>query len=250
MRTADGRREDALQSLLGGRRTSARGDHRAILAVARWLARRYEGRGEPLEDLCQAASLGLIKAVDRYAPGRGTTFAAYARPVILGEIRRHFRDTTWRVSMPRGLKDSAGRVVRAQRALQPPCGSAPGTEAIARHLGVDPAEVEQARCALHAYWPGSLDAMRVAPDGHRLALREVIGGHEPGYERAEMSVGIGRALRGLAPRDQRVLLLRLACDLSQDEIAGRVGVSQMQVSRILRHATAAVTAACGLAVSA
>jgi RNA polymerase sigma-B factor len=218
-----------------------------FLPFARRLARAYEGRGEPVDDLCQAASVGLIKAVDRYSPDRGDAFPAYARPVIVGEIRRHFRDTTWPVHVPRPMKERAGRVVRASKELPPTSGFREKTEALATFLGLAPGEVAEAQHAMEAYWPGSLDATYVLPDRHRLALHEVIGGPEPEYERAEVSVGIRRALRGLGPRDRKVLLMRLACDLTQAEIASRVGVSQMHVSRILRKAGAAVTASCGLA---
>jgi RNA polymerase sigma-B factor len=220
-----------------------------FLPLARRVAREYEGRGTPLEDLVQVASVGLIKAVDRCSPDRGDAFAAYARAMIRGEIRRHFRDASWSVHVPRGVKDRASRVSRADKTLRSTSGTQASTEAVAKHLDLEACEVAEARRALAAYWPASLDVTHVRQDGHGVALREVLGAHDPEYERVEMSIGIGRALRELRPRDQRVLLLRLACELTQDEIAGRIGVSQMHVSRILRSANSAVTAACGLAVS-
>ena len=235
----------------------AAGDARAretiilrFLPLARRLALLYEGRGEPIEDLCQAASVGLIRAVDRYSPDRGDAFAAYARPMILGAIRRHFRDTTWRLHVPRPMRERAGRVLRADRALRPTSGSSATPDAIASYLGIAREEVAEARRALEAYFPRSLDATHASGDGDQLELREVIGGPDPGYEHVEVSVGVGRALRGLGPRDQKALLLRLACEQTQDEIAGRIGVSQMHVSRSLRNAGAALTVSCGLAVSA
>jgi RNA polymerase sigma-B factor len=221
-----------------------------FLPLARRLARTYEGRGEPVEDLCQAATVGLIKAVDRYSPERGEPFAAYARPVIQGEIRRHFRDTTWRVHVARSVKERATRVMRANRELPPSSGAPPTTEEIARHLGLEAGEVAEAQRALEAARPGSLEATYVGQDGHNIAVQDVIGCPEPEYDRAELSVGLGRALRRLTPRDREVLLLRVGCELTQAEIAGRVGVSQMHVSRILRKASAAVTTACGLPVGA
>ena len=122
---------------------SLAGDSRAretlivrFLPLARRLAWQYNGRGEPMEDLVQAASVGLIKAVDRYSPDRGDAFPAYARPMILGEIRRHFRDTTWRVHVPRPVKESAGRVLRADHELRRIEGSPIKPEAIAQHLGI------------------------------------------------------------------------------------------------------------------
>ncbi len=220
-----------------------------FLPFACRLARKYEGRGEPVEDLCQAASVGLIKAVDRYSPDRGDAFPAYARPMILGEIRRHFRDTTWRVHVPRPTRERATAVLRAEEELKTVSGDAK-PEAIASYLGIAPGEVVEARRALEAYSPGSLDAQYTAANGDALELREVIGADDSGYERIEMSVGITRTLLPLKPRDQKVLLLRLLWELSQDEIADRVGVSQMHVSRILRNTRAALTASCGLAITA
>lgn len=219
-----------------------------FLPLARRLARQYQGRGEPLEDLVQAATVGLIKAVDRYSPDRPEAFPAYARSTILGEIRRHFRDTTWPVHVPRPTKERAGRVLRADQEFVSASGSRAAPETVAKHLGIAPGQVAEARRALEVYFPASLDAPAEAPSGDQVALGEVIGTVERAYERVEVSVGVERTLRVLNPRDRKILLLRLACELSQDEIAGRVGISQMHVSRILRNAGAALTTSCGLAV--
>ena len=220
-----------------------------FLPLARRLASQYDGRGEPMEDLVQAASVGLIKAVDRYSPDRGDAFSAYARPVILGEIRRHFRDTTWRVRVPRPMKESAGRVLRADRELSPADGSPAKPEVIAQHLGIAVGEVAEARLALQTYFPASLDAPSEAQDDGRSALGDVSGTVDPGYEQVEVSVGVERALRSMGPRDRKILVWRLACELTQDEIARRIGISQMHVSRILQSAGAALTASCGLTVN-
>jgi len=220
-----------------------------FMPLARRLARIYEGRGEPMEDLCQAATVGLIRAVDRYSPSRGDAFPAYARPMIVGEIRRHFRDTTWRVHVPRPMKECAGRVLRADRELSPAGGSPARPEAVARHLGIGVAEIAEARRALQTYFPASLDAPSEASDDGQIAFAAVGGSLDPGYERVEVSVGIERALRLMKPRDQKILLLRLVAELSQDDIARRVGISQMHVSRTLRSIGAALTSSCGLAVN-
>jgi RNA polymerase sigma-B factor len=220
-----------------------------FLPLAFRLARIYEGRGEPIDDLRQAASLGLIKAVDRFSFDRGDSFPAYARPVILGEIRRHFRDTTWRVHVPRPIKDRAAQVLHADREFGTPPGSLIELDLTAKRLGLESGEVAEARLAIKAQWPRSLDEPTSGSDGDGLALGEVIGREEPEYEGVEVSLGVGRALRKLGPRDAKVLLLRLAFGLTQDEIAGHVGVSQMHVSRILRNARAVLTASCGLAVA-
>jgi RNA polymerase sigma-B factor len=214
-----------------------------FLPYARQLARRYRGRGELVEDLYQAASVGLIKAVDRYEPERGGSFVAYAAPTILGEIRRHFRDKTWPVHVPRSVQERGGRVACAQEELRARSGSDPTTEVIARQLGLELGEVAEAQGALKAYRPGSLDATYAAEDGQRLALSETVGELDPEYERVETSVGYEHALRRLQPRERKVLLLRFGGELTQGEIARRIGVSQMHVSRILRNATAALAAA-------
>jgi RNA polymerase sigma-B factor len=219
-----------------------------FLPLASRLARLYEGRGEPMEDLCQAASVGLIKAVDRYSLDRGDSFAAYARPMIMGELRHHFRDTTWRLHVPRPIKDRAAQVLRAEQELRTASGSPIETSAVADHLGLGSEEVAEARRAIAASWPRSLDAPYTASDGDATALGDVIGDDESEYERVEVSIGIGRAVRKLGPRDGKVLLLRLGFELTQDEIAARIGVSQMHVSRILRNAGAALATSCGLAV--
>jgi RNA polymerase sigma-B factor len=173
-RLAPTRARGAVQPLRSRGRAGARDDHRAILAIRAPASARYEGRGEPIEDLVQAASVGLIKAVDRYSPERGDAFPAYARAVILGELRRHFRDKTWRVHVPRPMKERATRVGRADAELRAASGSAK-PEAIAKSLGIAPEEVAEARRALEAYWPWSLDATYTAPDGDPIALAEVIG---------------------------------------------------------------------------
>jgi RNA polymerase sigma-B factor len=214
-----------------------------FLPYARQLARRYRGRGELVEDLYQVASVGLIKAVDRYEPARGGSFVAYAVPKILGEIRRHFRDNTWPAHVPRSVQERAGRVARAQEELRARSGSDPTTEVIARHLGLELCQVAEAQRALKAYRPGSLDATYAAEDGQWLALSEIVGELDPEYERVETFVGYEHAFQRLHPRERKVLLLRFGGELTQGEIARRIGVSQMHVSRILRNATAALAAA-------
>jgi RNA polymerase sigma-B factor len=217
-----------------------------FLPFARRLARRYEGRGEDLEDLVQVANVGLIKAVDRCSAERSDTFTAYAKPMILGEIRRHFRDSTWRVHVPRGTQERARRVASVHPSVGAAAGAEARTAAIAAHLNLTPSEVADAERAQLAYRPVSLDALHPSADGYAPSPRDVPAGHSSVPERVAVSVGITSALRGLGRRDQTVVLLRLGCDLSQQEIAARVGVSQMHISRILRSTTAAVAAACGL----
>ena len=213
-----------------------------FLPYARRLARGYEGRGEPVEDVYQAASVGLIKAVDRYDPERGESFVAFARPTILGEIKRHFRDTTWRVHVPSAVQERACQLARAEDEIRATSGANATREVIARHLGVELGEVAEAQGALQANRPGSLDASYAAEDGQPLTLRETIGEFDSAYERLETSVGWGDVLRRLHPRERKVLLLRFGGEFTQAEIARRIGVSQMHVSRILRNAGAALAA--------
>lgn len=231
------------------RRCSA-GDTRAREAIivrhlpyAHHLARQYAGRGEPVEDLYQTASVGLIKAVDRYTPERCGSFLAFAQPTILGELRRHFRDATWRVHVPRSVQDRARRVARAHEQLLATSAAEPTTKVIATQLGLDPGEVAEAQGALRARWPGSLDAVRTTEDGQRVALSEVVGDLDPEYERVETRLRWRHALPRLQPRQRHVLLLRVSGHLTQSQIATRIGVSQMQVSRIERSSTAALAAA-------
>ena len=145
--------------------------------------------------------------------------------------------------VPRSVQERAGQVARAQDEIRATSGANPTTEVIARHLGLELGEVAEAQGALQAYRPGSLDATYAAEDGQRLALRETVGEFDSAYERLETSVGCEHALRRLHPRERKVLLLRFGGEFTQDEIARRIGVSQMHVSRILRNAAAALAAA-------
>jgi RNA polymerase sigma-B factor len=212
-----------------------------FLPHARRLARRYERRGETAEDLYQAASEGLIKAVDRYQPERGVSFMSYAERVILGEIRRHFRDRTWRVHVPRSMQERAVRLARASAEL-PASRGADETTVIATHLGIEPSEIDDARLVLEAYRPRSLDAEYEREDGQRQTLGESVGEWDRGYEQVEDFVEFRHMLEKLGPRDREVLLLRVHFELTQAEIARRIGVSQMQVSRILRKSIRTTTA--------
>jgi RNA polymerase sigma-B factor len=214
-----------------------------FLPYAHRLARSYTGRGEPTEDLHQTASVGLIKAVDRYKPERGDSFVAFATPTILGELRRHFRDATWRVHAPRSIQDRARQVASAQEELLASSAAEPTTSMIAEHLGLEPGEVAEAQGALKANRPGSLDETNPTQDGQRLALSEIVGEADPGYERVDTSLWWARALPSLTARNRNVLLMRFGGELTQSEIASRIGVSQMQVSRIIRKSTTTVAAA-------
>jgi RNA polymerase sigma-B factor len=214
-----------------------------FLPYARHLARRYGGRGQPLDDLYQVASVGLIRAVDKYDPERGDSFLAFATPTIIGELRRHFRESAWCVRVPRALQDRARQVAKAEQELRATSTCAPTIEVIADRLGVAPGEVAEARGALKAYWPASLDTRDGAEEGEESALGDTLGQWDAEYERVETRVGLVAELPRLRPDERKAVLLRFGGEQTQTEIAGRLGVSQMQVSRLLRNAVTAVAAA-------
>jgi RNA polymerase sigma-B factor len=210
------------------------------LPLARRLARRYQRSEEPQEDLVQVASLGLLKAVDRYDTTRDTAFSSFAVPTILGELRRHFRDRTWSVRVPRELQELALRVDRAVATLSSQLGRAPTVGEISAAVDATEEQVLDALQAAGAYRAGSLDAPRSAAgeDSPGESLADAIGAQESGYERAEERATLGPMLARVTERERLVLTLRFGQDLTQAEIGERIGVSQMQVSRLIRQALA------------
>jgi RNA polymerase sigma-B factor len=218
-----------------------RGDQRARdtlieqhIPFAYGLARRYARRGEPLEDLQQVASLALVKAVDGFDPERGVGFRAYASPTILGEIKRHFRDRTWALRVPRSLNERALEVERANRELADKLGTAPGSVELANHLGWSLEQVLEALEAGTAHSTLSLDAPRPGDDGERETLGDGLGDEDVRFDLIDAGATIAGVIQHLSSRDRRVLELRFADDLTQSQIADDIGCSQMQVSRILR----------------
>lgn len=206
-----------------------------FLPLARKLARRYYGGGESLEDLVQVASVGLIKALKRYDLERGVSFSSYAVPTITGELKRYFRDNSWAAHVPRGMRERALTVNRAIRTLSDKYGRTPSTSEIAEHLDADENEVLDARLAYVAFDAASLDAPVSQEEGEPQPRSETLGGIDENLERAEDRVMIGRAAHRLPLQYRRVLHMRFVEDRTQSDIAKRVGVSQMQVSRILRR---------------
>jgi RNA polymerase sigma-B factor len=210
------------------------------LPLSRRLARRYQRSEEPLEDLMQVASLGLLKAVDRYDPSRDTAFSSFAVPTILGELRRHFRDRTWSVRVPRELQELVLRVDKTAAALSSEHGRAPTVAEIAAAMDVSEEQVLEALQAAGAYRAGSLDAPRAGAgeDASGESVGDAIGVQESGFERAEERATLGPMFAHITERERLVLTLRFAEDLTQAEIGERIGVSQMQVSRLIRQALA------------
>ncbi len=215
-----------------------------FLPLARQLARRYQRAGEPLDDLLQVASMGLIKAIDRFDLDREIAFSSYAVPTILGEIKRHFRDRTWAVRVPRGLQEMSARVDRAVSELSEKMSRQPSVAEIAVHLGAEEEEVLEALQAGDAYRSVSFETPRGGGggDGDVPTIADCVGVDEAGFERAEQRATLATLLEAIGPRDREVLRLRFEEDMTQAEIGVIVGVSQMQVSRIIRQAIARLRA--------
>jgi RNA polymerase sigma-B factor len=211
---------------------------RRFMPLAAKLARRYAGSREPLEDLLQVASLGLIKAVDRYELGRGTAFSSFAVPTILGELKRHFRDVGWAVHVPRALQELTLRVRGEVDELSRELGRSPTPAEIAARLGAPVESVIEALESATAHHAVSLDAPLRSSDAddRDAAWHERLGAEEEGYDRAEWRGTLQRGIRALPERDRTILALRFEEELTQSEIADRIGVSQMHVSRLLRRA--------------
>jgi RNA polymerase sigma-B factor len=209
----------------------------AWLPLAQHLANRFAGRGEPLEDLFQTATVGLIKAVDKFDPERGVDFTGYAIPTIIGEIKRHFRDRTWDVRVPRRLQELRLRLTEASGTLLQTLGRSPTVADLAGHLEISEEEVLEGLEGARAYNAVSLSTP--TNDGDRAAeLGDLLGAEDAEFSLAELRVALGPALAALDPREQRILTLRFYGNLTQSQIAEQVGVSQMHVSRLLSRALA------------
>lgn len=210
---------------------------RRFLPLARKLARRYYSGGEPLDDLVQVASLGLVKAVERFDERRGVAFSSYAVPTITGELRRHFRDSVWPVHVPRGMQEQAIAVNRASRELSDQTGGTPTVAQLGRRLGLEPPDVVEGLRAYEAFDTISLDAPASAQEmaEPQRPRSETIGATDPGFDLVEQRLAVNSALRRLQPKERRVLHMRFVEDRTQSDIASQIGVSQMQVSRILKR---------------
>jgi RNA polymerase sigma-B factor len=212
-----------------------------FLPLARQLARRYQRADEPLDDLIQVASLGLVKAIDRFDSDRQVAFSSYAVPTILGEIKRHFRDRTWSVRVPRDLQELSLKVDRTVVAMAKQLQRSPTVPELAQKLEVTEEQVLEAMEASGAYRATSLSAPRGDDPGETLA--DTFGADEQGYDLAENRATLDRLLQTVTPREREVLRLRFEEDLTQAEIGERIGVSQMQVSRLIRQAVSRLRAA-------
>jgi RNA polymerase sigma-B factor len=212
------------------------------LPLARSIARRYARGAEPLDDLVQVASVGLLKALDRYSPDRGVAFSSYAVPTIAGEVRRYFRDRTWAVRPPRGLQERALAVEKSAAELTNRLGRSPTVRQIGQALELEDEEVLEAMEALRAGHATSLSAPRGSDEEGDQTLGDTLGSEEHGFALAEHRVVYEQLADTLTARERLVVELRFGEDLTQEEIGKRVGVSQMQVSRVLRQAVAKLEA--------
>ena len=206
------------------------------LPLARKLARRYRGAREPLDDLEQVASLGLVKAIDRYDSSRGIGFQHFAVPTILGELKRYFRDSGWAVHMPRGIQELALQVAQAERQLAAKTGREPTYNEIAEFLEISIEDVLAAAEASAAHHAVSFDTPHDDGDGETGTLGDSMGEIDERFDLVTLTASIAPAAKRLSERDRRVLALRFVEDRTQSEIADEVGVSQMQISRILSKA--------------
>jgi RNA polymerase sigma-B factor len=223
------------------RRYHEQGDTRArdqlaeeMLPLARALAGRYAGRGEPLDDLVQVACVGIMKAIEGFDLTREVRFSSYATPTVLGELKRHFRDRTWSIRVPRGLQELQLEVAKKRDELTAQLGRSPTVAELAEAVNAPFEEVLATIQSAGARRTRSLDE----PTGEDVTLADSIGGRDVELERAEMRVLLDNAMGVLSDRDREVLRLRFADDLTQTEISTRIGVSQMQVSRIIRQSIA------------
>jgi RNA polymerase sigma-B factor len=212
------------------------------LPLADKLARRYMHTSEPLDDLMQVARLGLLKAVDRWDPCRGTAFSTFAVPTITGELRRYFRDRTWTIKPPRDLQDLYLKVQRVRQDLATELGHEPTARDVADRLGCAPEDVVEALAVGDAYSPASLDAP-IEDGGETLSRLDTVRDRRRDIAQTVDRAALDQLGATLSDRDWEVVRLRYEEDLLQREIAERVGVSQMQVSRILRDSVRRLRAA-------
>ena len=202
-----------------------------MLPFVRHVARRYANRGEPLEDLVQVGCIGLLKAIDRFDVSRGVRLSSFAEPNVAGEIKRHFRDRGWSVRMPRDLQELNAAIIREGDQLAGRLGRTPSAPELAERLQTSPERIVEAMLAGRNYNASSLDEPDESGDGRISSL----GAADHEFERADMLLLVRAGSKVLAPRERKIVYLRYFHDLSQHEIAQRLGISQMHVSRLLRQ---------------
>jgi len=218
-----------------------------FLPLAHKLARRYMRSSEPAEDLTQVASLALLKAIERFDPARGASFVSYAIPTILGELRRYFRDSTWALHVPRRAQERIQAVEACRERLTNAARRSPTVQQIAEELELSEEDVIDTLLAKRAYEAESLDAPRPAGDEESGAETiEAIGSEDPGFDRVEERTTVEPAFEALTDRERELLDLRFNREMSQTQIAAELGVSQMQVSRLLAATIGRMRTASGI----
>jgi RNA polymerase sigma-B factor len=202
-----------------------------------FLARKFQNRGEPLDDIVQVGYLGLIKAIERFDPDLGFEFTTFATLTVAGEIKRHFRDKGTAIRFPRRLQELHQSVVRVNEQMKNELGREPTVAELAERLGVTPDDVTEAMEIGPAYMPLSLDQPIASGDGESSrSVSEQVGGADPELDRVEMRDVLDRAMEHLTPRERAIMAMRFYEQMSQSEIARRLGISQMHVSRLQRAA--------------
>ncbi|MBC9728562.1 SigB/SigF/SigG family RNA polymerase sigma factor [Streptomyces sp. TRM68367] len=201
------------------------------------LARRFRHRGESFEDLKQVARLGLVRAVTRFDPSRGTAFPSFAVPTIVGEVKRHFRDHLWGVHVPRRVQELRGRVRTAGNECASLYGREPSVREIAAHTGLTEAEVRLGEGARESFTAVSLDAVPGRSE-HSYPLTDTLGGTEPGFDVIVNREALRPLLRALPERERQILYMRFFCEMTQDRIGRQFGLSQMHVSRLITRTCA------------
>jgi RNA polymerase sigma-B factor len=201
-----------------------------------FLARKFMNRGEPLEDIVQVGFLGLIKAIERFEPDLGNEFTTFATPTVTGEIKRYFRDKGWAIRFPRRLQELYQQVVRMNEDLKKDLGRTPRVAEIAERLKVSEEEVLEAMEMSPAHAPMSLNATIGSDGDEGRSLFESIGNPDPNLDRVEMRDVLRRAMEHLTPRERSIMAMRFYDEMSQSEIAKKLGISQMHVSRLQRAA--------------
>ena len=214
-----------------------------FLPLARQLARRYRHSAESIEDLEQVASLGLVKAVDRFDLARGTAFSSFLVPTILGELKRHLRDSAWAAHVPRRMQERVMRLTGAIDDLSSEGGRSPSVAELADHTEQSMEHVLEAMEASHAYHARPIDAPHSEEDEEDSDRLPELGRREIGYELAELGAAVRPTMRSLPRREREILRLRFVEDLTQSQIAERVGISQMHVSRLIRGTVSRLRAA-------
>jgi RNA polymerase sigma-B factor len=229
------REKDLWRRLVEQRDQRAREELVAIyLPMARRMASRYAGVVEPYDDLVQVASVGLLNAIDRFDPSRGTPFIGFAKPTIMGELKRYFRDKVWTIRVPRVLHDRMAAIESATEDLTEELSRPPSPKEIAAHLSMDLNDVLETLAAEENRRPLGLEAHIQGEDGEGPSTPEWIGRVDDGYELVEDRLTVETVLPSLDEREREVLRLRFVEDLPQSKIAARIGCSQMHVSRLLR----------------